>query len=386
MQIRGSSTLATVTPASSKDSVAVPTPPPASGPVASVTSPQPAAPSPSSPSAGGGGGGRGSTEFGSHNRPVLTRGFTREGWTRQMTNGGPGGPATPGRFAGFSRGVGVGPGVGHHPSPFFPGHFVQNGSGNNTPGDTLPSQSFWGPASPALAGAFTLEQDNKSPTSAQQSFAFTLHADRSLSHESIPGTPASERGDPTPIPTPIAIPPSVTQTSAKQDVSGSSSTSGRTLMVAVNGSDPDGLATLDWACRTVVQPGDTLNVVRVVRELKGFKGNYAAATEMLSTIETRAREEADRVACHALRRLGKEGKKHVDLYVKYRVGEPTLQIRDLVSAIRPEVLVVGKREVGGKVPGTPMVTASGRNVFFHGGHGPFVPDGLREVVSVVVAQ
>lgn len=45
-------------------------------------------------------------------------------------------------------------------------------------------------------------------------------------------------------------------------------------MVAVDAADPAGLRTLDWACKKVVQPGDTLVIVRVVREQKGFKGLY----------------------------------------------------------------------------------------------------------------
>ncbi|KAJ3009786.1 hypothetical protein HKX48_007742 [Thoreauomyces humboldtii] len=305
-----------------------------------------------------------SAPFSATNRPILTRGFTRDAWVKQLASGN-----------------------GIHP-----------GSGANTPQKEHPlmsgAASVWGPASPSLTGSFSIVQDVVGSPNAPvpiQSFAFTIHADRHLSATSRPGTPTTESGDP--------MPESVTATADRfkegQSQLESTPATGRTIMVAIDGTDTDGLATLDWACESVVQPGDTLIVVRVVRELKGFKGGYAAASDMLMTIERRARQEGDRVTCHALRKLGRTGKKCVDLHVKYRVGEPRAAIRDLVSHSKPSILIVGgarQRIAKGPLaprptPGTPLaLTGASTNVFFHGGKGTFVPEDMKEQVEILTAQ
>ncbi|KAJ3149061.1 hypothetical protein HDU89_004063 [Geranomyces variabilis] len=325
--------------------------------------------------------------FSAANRPVLTRGFTREAWVKQLASGGVSQAATPSATS-TPRGGQA------------PGYFTASapgGSGKNTPAHEFggAGASVWGPASPSLTGAFTLEHDiiassqaDESNTAPKQTFAFTVHAARHLSAVSRPGTPTDELG--------ATVPESVTETAERyqegRDHASATPATGRKLMVAVDGADPDGLATLDWACKNVVEPGDTLTVVRVVRELKGFKGGFAAASDMLRTIEARARSEADRVTCHAIRQLGREGKKAVDIFVKYRVGEPRAAIRELVAADQPRILVVGnsrQRVAAGSLQRTAGPVQGGNqtaNIFFHGGHGTFVPESLRGDVEVVTAQ
>ncbi|KAJ3175417.1 hypothetical protein HDU87_006237 [Geranomyces variabilis] len=325
--------------------------------------------------------------FSAASRPVLARGFTREAWVKQLASGGVSQAHTPSATS-TPRGGQA------------PGYFTASapgGSAKNTPAQELAgaAASVWGPASPSLTGAFTLEHDiiaspqaAENNTTPKQTFAFTVHAARHLSAVSRPGTPTDELG--------ATVPESVTETAERyqegRDHARATPATGRKLMVAVDGADPDGLATLDWACKNVVEPGDTLTVVRVVRELKGFKGGFAAASDMLRTIEARARSEADRVTCHAIRQLGREGKKAVDIFVKYRVGEPRAAIRELVAADLPRILVVGnsrQRVAAGSLQRTPGPVHGGNqtaNIFFHGGHGTFVPESLRGDVEVVTAQ
>ncbi|KAI8922380.1 hypothetical protein DFJ77DRAFT_436699 [Powellomyces hirtus] len=314
-------------------------------------------------------------------RPVLNRGFTRDAWVKQLASGGMGQAPAPTPALPSPRGQG----------PFAHGYFAghSSGSGKNTPAAEVVG-SVWGPASPSLITAFSFEEDITGTEGAvspsTKSFAFTVHADRHLSAVSRPGTPTDEAGE--------RIPESVTETAERfqEGLSRVDATpaTGRKLMVAVDAADQDGLATLDWACKNVVQLGDTLIVVRIVKELKGFKGGYAAASDMLSTIEKRAREEADRVTCHAIRQLGREGKKCVDLYVKYRVGEPRACIRELVTSLQPRMLVVGnsrQRVAAVALNRTPgPVPASAGNIFFHGGSSTFVPAAMRGDVEVITAQ
>ncbi|KAJ3149866.1 hypothetical protein HDU86_006824 [Geranomyces michiganensis] len=335
--------------------------------------------------------------FSASNRPVLTRGFTREAWVKQLASGGVNSqvhtPAAGVNAAAAGQATPRGSGQA-------PGYFTASApstSGKNTPahefGGSVPA-SVWGPASPSLTGAFTLDNDivpssqGENNNNQKQTFAFTVHAARHLSAVSRPGTPTDELG--------AAVPESVTETAERyqegRDRASATPATGRKLMVAVDGADPDGLATLDWACKNVVEPGDTLTVVRVVRELKGFKGGFAAASDMLRTIEARARSEADRVTCHAIRQLGREGKKAVDIFVKYRVGEPRAAIRELVAADLPRILVVGnsrQRVAAGSLQRMPGPVQGGNqtaNIFFHGGHGTFVPESLRNDVEVITAQ
>ncbi|KAI9102850.1 hypothetical protein DFS34DRAFT_610794 [Phlyctochytrium arcticum] len=269
------------------------------------------------------------------------------------------------------------------PSPFIPGFFVPSvtslNGGTQTPppiltgpttpgaGGILAGGSIWGPASPSLSGSFNFTTDRPTPsqlpgvqiqstsTSTPSAFAFTIHADRSLSADSRPGTPESLDSADVLKKKAVHVEPT-----------------DRTVMIAVDAADQEGLLTLDWACENVVKSGDAIVILRVVREQKGFKGGYKSASDMLSTIESRAREEADRVTCHALRQLGKSGKKCVDVVVKYRVGEPRRIIREVVQEEQPGVLVVGngRKRLSG--------------AFFHTAEGGFVPQGME--VEVVEAR
>ncbi|TPX73018.1 hypothetical protein SpCBS45565_g00105 [Spizellomyces sp. 'palustris'] len=266
-------------------------------------------------------------------------------------------PSTPGASV-----RGPPPTPGSRPSPFFPGFWLKDPATSTT--TTTPVSSIWAESSPSLTGKFVFETD--STTQAADSthtvpFAFTVHANRNLSAHSRPGTPIDDAG----VPIPITPAQSAERDKQEEHQLEAVPATRRKLMVAVDAADQEGLRTLDWACKEMVQPGDTLVVVRVVKEQKGFKGGYAAASEMMKSIESRAHEEADRITCHALRALGQQSKKCIDLYVKYRTGDPRSQIRELVGTEHPDVLIVGnnRKRVS--------------NTFFHGGEQSFLPEGLN---------
>ncbi|KAI9006187.1 hypothetical protein BC832DRAFT_472261 [Gaertneriomyces semiglobifer] len=307
------------------------------------------------------------------------------------------GASTPGTPLPVPPGSGLGsvgstaPSPNLRPSPFVPGFFVplpaqqasnapsvSSSTGSlSTPAGPLQTEitstspygsnsALWPPPSPSLAGAFDFNlEDIKGQTISASTgstptkvFSFTVHAPRQLSATSRPGSPNEESPE-------LRL---RRQNAALAEVPDT----GRKVMVAVAAADQDGLHTLDWACRTQVHPGDTLIIIRVVKEQKGFKGGYNAAAEMIKTIEDRAREEADRVTCHALRQLGKERKRCVDLYVKYRTGDPRSRIREMVAEERPQALVVGNNKKR-------LATQ-----FFHGPQNSFLPDNAGDVQVISV--
>ncbi|KAJ3279403.1 hypothetical protein HK104_001502, partial [Borealophlyctis nickersoniae] len=113
------------------------------------------------------------------------------------------------------------------------------------------------------------------------------------------------------------------------------------IMIAIQAADAEGLHVVSWAIKDVVKDGDTVVIVRIVKRPEGFRGNYAASSDLLTTIHARAREEGESLLHLTTSFLSRYNKHHVNVYVKYRVGEHREKIRAVLDAERPSKLCVG---------------------------------------------